>query len=106
MKYFTYTWFGKMFKDPDFRQDYKTATSNYALTSTNVKHTNAICDNLLLRFEKLRLETGKNGESTNGTYSSVGGGWEGEVSHLKGWIKTRVEWMDAQFLPRLRSSRR
>ena len=54
---------------------------------------------LLLRFEKLVPETGKNGDSTNGgTYSSVGGGWEGEVSHLKGWIKTRVEWMDAQFL--------
>ncbi|MGY8689148.1 MAG: CotH kinase family protein, partial [Verrucomicrobiales bacterium] len=28
--------------------------------------------------------------------------WEGEVTHLKGWLKARVEWMDEQFAAQAR----
>ena len=100
MKYFTYTWFGKMFKDPDFRQDYVDRYQQLRTNIWSVHNTNAICDNFAAQIREAQARNWQKwGDSTNGgTYSSVGGGWEGEVSHLKGWIKTRVEWMDAQFL--------
>lgn len=38
------------------------------------------------------------GTITGNNYASPGlTGWEREVSHLKGWLKTRAEWIDDQF---------
>ncbi|MFP6874836.1 MAG: CotH kinase family protein [Verrucomicrobiales bacterium] len=38
--------------------------------------------------------------SPNGGNFSQGGtsGWEAEVSHLKGWLQARAEWIDSQYL--------
>ncbi|MCH2060071.1 MAG: CotH kinase family protein [Verrucomicrobiales bacterium] len=34
-----------------------------------------------------------------GNFQQAGtGGWEAEVSHLKGWLKARAEWIDTQYL--------
>ena len=32
-----------------------------------------------------------------GTYSGGDRGWTGEITHMKGWLKRRAEWIDAQF---------
>ncbi|MBT6462361.1 MAG: hypothetical protein HOK49_07465 [Opitutae bacterium] len=100
MTYFTYAWWGKMFKDPDFRQDYVDRYQVLRKDIWSISNTNSIVDNLASQIREAQARNWQKwGDSTNGgTYSTVGGGWEGEVSHLKGWIKARVEWMDKQFL--------
>jgi hypothetical protein len=38
------------------------------------------------------------GSVSGGSFAAAGtSGWEREVSHLKGWLKTRSEWIDEQF---------
>lgn len=32
-----------------------------------------------------------------GQYAGGDRGWTGEISHMKGWLKARAEWIDAQF---------
>ena len=52
MKYFTYTWFGKMFKDPDFRQDYVDRYQQLRTDIWSVQNTNAICDNFAAQIRE------------------------------------------------------
>lgn len=34
-----------------------------------------------------------------GTYGQGDRGWTGEITHMKGWLKARAEWIDGQFPP-------
>ena len=114
-----YPWFGKLFGfssnfqpkpgassyRPDVMQDI--IDRWYGLRATQFSQSNmeAIVDSLAAEIEESQARSfarwpGRNPGSIQGESFAEPGttGWEREISHLKGWLKTRSEWIDEQFL--------
>lgn len=96
-----YTWFRRLFEDPDFAQRY---VDRWSQLRTNLFATS----NLLARVDELAAlldEAQKRnferwpilGLSVNPN-TFVGQSYEEEVSWMKDWISNRLDWMEKQFV--------
>jgi hypothetical protein len=97
-----YTWFRRLFEDPDFAQQY---VDRWAQLRTNVLATS----NILSRIDQLAAELqepqARNfarweilGQDVNPNYF-VGATYQEEITWMKDWITKRLAWVEAQFLP-------
>ncbi|MFM1767767.1 MAG: hypothetical protein RJA22_296 [Verrucomicrobiota bacterium] len=96
-----YTWFRRLFEDPDFAQRY---VDRYAAWRTNVLSTRALTERIDAHASLLREAATRNfarwpilGDSVGPEYF-VGKTWDEELTYLKGWITNRLGWMDTQFV--------
>ena len=96
-----YTWFRRLFEDPDFTQHYvdrwgELRTNQFAVTNLHarVDYWARVLDESQARNFRRWPILGR--EVSPNTY--VGQTFEDEVDWMKQWIAKRVEWMDGQFL--------
>ncbi len=98
-----YTWFRRLFEDPDFGQRY---VDRWTQLRTNVFATARI----LARIDQLAAELheaqARNfakwqilGEDVSPNYY-VGATYKEEIDWMKDWISRRLAWIDAQFVPK------
>ena len=100
---FGYGWWGKLFQDPEFSQAWHdrwqelraTVFSDANLVASVDAHAAELAegqDRNALRWPT----TAPNG----GDYAEPGlVGWEAEMSHLKGWLIARANWITSQLIP-------
>lgn len=88
--------------DPDFNQAYIDRYFSLRKTHFSEESFNDIIDGMASQIREaqsrnfLRWSTRP---PNGGRYSNGDRGWEGEVEHLKGWLRERVKFMDRQWLP-------
>ena len=97
-----YTWFRRLFEDPDFAQRY---VDRWAALRTNVFAT----ARLLARIDQLAAQLHEAQQRNFARWPIlgvtvppnhfVGTNYAGEISFLKNWTEARLAWMDKQFLP-------
>jgi hypothetical protein len=97
-----YTWYRRLFEDPDFSQHY---VDRWSHLRTNVLATAAVLARvdetaaLLQEAQKRNFERWPIlGRPVNPNYF-VGSTYEEEVSWMKKFIQTRLDWIEKQFLP-------
>src|SRR5947207_13711083 len=96
-----YSWFRRLFEDPDFAQRYvdrwgELRTNQFAIVKilNRIDELAALLDQAQARnFRRWRV-LGRN-ISPN---AFVGKSFAEEVNFLKEWIRQRIEWMDQQFM--------
>ena len=96
-----YSWFRRLFEDPDFAQRYvdrwgELRTNQFAITSLHTR-IDALASELGEAQERNYRRWRILGRSVwPNTY--VGRSFNDEVNWMKRWIQTRIEWVDEQFL--------
>ncbi len=97
-----YTWYRRLFEDPDFGQRY---VDRWSQLRTNVLATRTVLARvdeiaaLLQESQKRNFERWPIlGRAVNPNYF-VGSSYEEEVAWMKKYIQTRLDWMEKQFLP-------
>ncbi len=96
-----YSWFRRLFDDPDFAQRY---VDRWAAWRTNVFSTTGICARADQITAQVREAAGRNftrwpiiGEGIGPEYFT-GRTWDEDLRYMKDWITNRLAWMDAQFV--------
>lgn len=97
--FFIYDWWGRLFEDADFWQDWidrwqslrRNQLSNQALQQRVNGLAAQLQESHARNFNRWP-EVAPNG----GQFSSLPG-WEGEIEHLAHWLVRRAEWIDTQF---------
>ncbi len=99
--FFGYDWWGRLFDDPDFLQQWIDRVQELRVDTLNAANFASIIDGFAaqIRAAQPRNFTRWPEVAPNGGPYATGGltGWEGEVSHLKGWLSARVNFMASQF---------
>jgi hypothetical protein len=104
-----YSWFRRLFEDPDFAQQY---VDRWSELRANVFATSNFLAKIDRLLESLNEAQQRNfakweilGRDINPNYF-VGNSYQEEVDWMKGWITNRLSWIDAQFLaaPRMVAS--
>lgn len=99
---FEFDWWGELFSDPDFKQQWidrwqelrQSTLSDANILATMNGQAAEVAEAQVRNFMQWP-EVAPNG----GTYAQPGlTGWEAEVSHLAGWLTTRLHWVDAQLI--------
>ena len=93
-------WWPRLYQDPDFEQDWIDRWQELRETVFSVDNMNAIIDGMAAELDEAQVRNFARWPETapdGGVYAEPGlVGYEGEVSHLKGWISTRMIWIDGQ----------
>lgn len=90
--FFNYTWWNRLFLDPDFFQDYIDRYQELRGTTFATTNLAARVDFFCNQVRKAQpREQAKWGISPRG-------GYQGEIDSLKRWLSNRVEFMDSQFV--------
>ena len=103
VNYLTYGWWGRLFSDPNFRQAWIDRYQNLRADGYfDMANFSDLIDQLSTlptaevrerTYDRWRVMT-----PNGGPFAEPGQtGYEGEVSHLKGWLQLRLAWFDAQF---------
>ena len=96
---------GALGKRPDFWQEWIDRYHRHRRTVLSTENIDSIIDDMagqiaegqVRNFERWRGQRPDAGNVKD--YNDGVTGWEGEIVHLKGWLKARVEWIDDQFTP-------
>ena len=100
--FFEFDWWGELFDDPDFKQQWidrweelrLTTLSNANILSTINSQASQLVEAAPRNFARWP-EVAPNG----GEFAEPGTtGWESEISHLTGWLMARVAWIDGQLI--------
>ena len=96
-----YTWFRRLFEDPDFAQRYVDRWGEVRTNQFSVARLHARIDEIAASLEEAQARNFKRwrilGRSVwPNTY--VGKTYQDEVTWMKQWLRTRLEWIDKQFL--------
>ncbi|NCG27143.1 MAG: hypothetical protein GWP42_06340 [Verrucomicrobiales bacterium] len=104
-----YPWFGNLMGPnsnpasahyPDVRQQHTDRWFELRQGGFSTESIHAIIDRMAGEIEEAQARSFAKWTSARpngGTFADRGlRGWEAEISHLKGWMKTRVEWIDGQ----------
>ena len=100
--FFGYDWWGRLFEDPNFTQRWvdrwqelrETTLSDANIEATINAQADQIRESQARNFQRWS-EVAPNG----GSFAEPGlTGWEGEVSHMIGWVKARAAFMDSQMV--------
>jgi hypothetical protein len=97
-----YSWFRRLFEDPDFAQRYVdrwTALRQSSLSTSNVLGRVDEMAALLDESQKRNYERWPVMGITVNPNWFVADTYAGEVNWMKEWISKRLAWMDAQFVP-------
>ncbi|MBI3417012.1 MAG: CotH kinase family protein [Verrucomicrobia bacterium] len=97
-----YSWFRRLFEDPDFAQRYVDRWGELRTNQFAVANIHARIDQMATLLDEAQARNFKRwrilGHSVwPNTY--VGRSYEDEVTWMKQWIRTRLEWIDKQFIP-------
>lgn len=99
--FFGYDWWGRLFQDSDFTQQWIDRIQQLRPTILNAANFNSTIDgfaSLLTQAQSRNFARWPEVAPNGGPYATGGlTGWEGEVSHLKGWLAARINWMVSQF---------
>jgi hypothetical protein len=98
--FFNYTWWDRMFQDPEFWQGYVDRYQDLRLGWFSTTNLHALVDRLSgeIRQAQPREVTRWN------AHTPRGGSYQAEVNLLKTWLSNRVDFMDTNFLARPRLS--
>lgn len=96
-----YTWFRRLFEDPDFGQRYVDRWGELRTNQFVVAKLHARIDELAEQLNEAQARNFRRwpilGRSVYPN-NFVGMSYAAEVSHMKEWIQKRIEWIDRQFL--------
>ena len=94
--FFNYPWWRDMFRDIDFFQRYIDRYQTFRRAEFSISNINSIVDTMA---DELREAQVRNLERWNqrprGAY---GGNYQGEIDHMKDWLKDRIVFMDGEFV--------
>ncbi|WP_411847194.1 CotH kinase family protein [Roseibacillus persicicus] len=98
-EFFEYDYWGRLFQDPDFMQDWidrwqelrRDEFSALSLTSRINSLANSLSESQIRNAQRWPTA------APNGGPLSPFSGYTGEVDHLKNWVQQRADWIDSQF---------
>ncbi|HAB14896.1 MAG TPA: hypothetical protein DCE44_00445 [Verrucomicrobiales bacterium] len=90
--FFNYTWWGTLFTDPDFFQEYIDRYQELRGGAFSTNHLHQLVDDLTGQVRKAQPR-----EQTKWQIVPRGG-FAGEIRSLKTWLANRVNFMDSQFV--------
>ena len=109
--FFTYTWWGRLLGRgaisgssepamPDFWQDWIDRWADLRTDVFTEENVNSVIDSMAAEIREAQVRNFERwtARPNGGEYDEGVDGWEGEIQHLKGWIKTRMEWIDDELL--------
>ena len=96
--FFNYTWWDRLFRDPDFFQDYVDRYQQLRKDQFSTTNLWRLIDNLTSQVRSAQPR-----EVSRWGVSPRGGSYQSEVNLMRTWISNRTEFMDRQFVapPRL-----
>lgn len=98
--FFEFDWWGELFKDPDFKQQWVDRWQELRLTTFSDANILATLNGQaaqLVEAQARNFARWPENSPNGGEYAQAGlTGWEAEVSHLAGWLMARVAWIDGQ----------
>jgi hypothetical protein len=99
--YFTYPWWGTLFNNENFWQSYidryfELRDSEFATTNIH-----RIVDGMAAELAEAQVRNLARWPAFPSRY----GNYQGEITHMKDWLSTRLNWMDGQFSPRPTTNR-
>ena len=93
-------WFEYLFKDPDFNQAWVDRWQELRKSIFTDENFAEIIDGMAAEIAEAQVRNFSRWPEVapNGGQFSTSGlvGWEGEISHLKGWLSRRLIWIDEQ----------
>jgi hypothetical protein len=90
--FFNYTWWNRLFMDPDFFQEYIDRYQQLRTLDFSTTNLWRLTDDLANQVRKAQpREQARWGVTPRG-------GFQGEVNSLKSWLSNRVDFMDSQFV--------
>ena len=92
--FFKWGWYGRLFQDPNFAQ--RNVDRWYELRQTAFK--TSYITGLISSYQAQLAEAAVRNFQT-WTSPAPRGGWQNEVSILRSWLTSRLNWIDAQFQP-------
>jgi len=93
-RYFDYVWYGRLHQDPDFWQRYIDRWYELRRAQFSTENVNATIDALA---DEIREAAVRNYARWT-QYQPRFGGFQGEIDHMKDWLRARAEWIDDQFV--------
>lgn len=98
--FFEFDWWGELFNDPDFKQQWIDRWQELRLTTfsdSNILATINAQASQLVEASARNFARWPENPPNGGEYADAGlTGWEAEVSHLAGWLMARVDWIDSR----------
>ncbi|MDB6038650.1 MAG: CotH protein [Verrucomicrobiales bacterium] len=90
--FFNYTWWNRLFQDPDFYQEYIDRYQELRTSDFSTTNLWRLTDELANKVRKAQpREQSRWGVTPRG-------GFQGEINSLKTWLSNRVDFMDSQFV--------
>jgi hypothetical protein len=90
--FFNYTWWNRLFRDPDFYQDYVDRYQTLRLKEFSTTNLWRLVDDLTSQVRKAQpREQARWGVSPRGSY-------QGEINILKTWLSNRTAFIDSQYV--------
>jgi hypothetical protein len=92
--YLKYIWWNRLFEDSNFQQKY--IDRWYALRQGpfSTASLNATIDGMANEIREAQVRNQQRWPGQGPRF----GGFQGEIDHMKQWLKTRCEWVDSQFV--------
>jgi hypothetical protein len=110
--YFTQTWWNTLIgtsardrrggNNKDFWQEYTDRWHELRQGAFSVENMNALVDSLAAQIAEGQERNFRRWSAVapnGGQFAGGLRGWEGEVAHMKGWLRSRVRFMDTLFVP-------
>jgi len=91
--FFNYTWWGRMFRDPDFWQRWIDRWQDLRLDRFSLTNLNATIDGLCNQIRSSQPR-----ELARWGVQPRGGSYQGEIDYSKNWLASRVNFIDTNFL--------
>ncbi len=92
--YHRYVWWNRLFEDPDFWQKYIDRWYELRRGSFSTENLDATIDTMAAEIWEAQI---RNFQRWSG-YGPRFGSFQGEIDHLKQWLRTRCDWVDGQFV--------
>lgn len=96
-----YTWFRRLFEDPDFAQRYVDRWGETRTNQFSIARLHARIDEIAASLDEAQARNFKRWRILGRSVwpnTFVGKTYQEEVAWMKRWIQTRLEWIDQQFL--------
>jgi hypothetical protein len=94
--FFNYPWWGRMFQDIDFFQQYIDRWQDLRRGQFQVEAIHGLIDSMA---NEVRESQVRNLDKwSRRPRSQFGGSYQGEINHLKSWFQSRIDFIDDQFV--------
>jgi hypothetical protein len=89
---YNFSWWGRLFRVPDFKQEYTDRWQRWRETVMTQDNLFAIIDSMAGELEEAQERNFDRWNLVSGN-----GGWRREIQQLKSWVERRLEWFDSEF---------